>query len=130
MIRFFPESQNLLPVHVQGNVMHKSRHPGHLSLLRGVSKGTQNISGFLHNQLRMSHRMIRKAERIKVFAASPIVFLDFRMVGNEAANEVLQAVFGETAEYDGVSYRFEPVISRKQVLVPAITAILESHPRE
>ncbi len=38
--------------------------------------------------------------------------------------------FGEKATYDGVSYRLEPGISRRQVLVPAITDILESYPHE
>lgn len=40
---------------------------------------------------------------------------------DEAAGEVLKAAFGDTASYDGVSYRLEPGISRKKVLVPAIT---------
>ena len=43
---------------------------------------------------------------------------------------MLQAAFGETAQYDGVSYRLEPGISRRKVLVPAITTILESYPQE
>lgn len=45
-------------------------------------------------------------------------------------DEVLQTAFGEDSDYDGVSYRLEPGISRKQVLVPAITDILESYPKE
>ena len=49
---------------------------------------------------------------------------------DEAADEVLKAAFGEDADYDGVSCRLEPGISRKQVLVPAITDILESYPQE
>ena len=48
----------------------------------------------------------------------------------EAAAEVLEAAFGDDAVYDGVSYRIEPGISRKKVLVPAITDILEAYPKE
>lgn len=58
------------------------------------------------------------------------ISITYLVPSNEAANEVLQAAFGEVADYDGVSYRLEPGISRKQVLVPAITDILESYPRE
>ena len=48
----------------------------------------------------------------------------------EAADEVLEAAFGDDAVYDGVSYRLETGISRKQVLVPAITDIMEAYPKE
>ena len=44
---------------------------------------------------------------------------------NEAAKEVIKNAFGNDAVYDGISYRLEPSISRKQVLVPAITEILQ-----
>ena len=47
-----------------------------------------------------------------------------------AAAEVIEAAFGDTAEYDGTSYILKPGISRKQVLVPAITDVLESYPKE
>ena len=47
-----------------------------------------------------------------------------------AAAEVIEAAFGDTAEFDGTSYILKPGISRKQVLVPAITDVLESHPKE
>ena len=43
---------------------------------------------------------------------------------------VLDEAFGETAAFDGTAYRLEPGISRKKVLVPAITNILEDYPRE
>ena len=43
---------------------------------------------------------------------------------NEVADGVLRAAFGDEAAYDGVSYRLEPGVSRKQVLVPAITEVL------
>ena len=48
----------------------------------------------------------------------------------EGANEIIETAFGDKVTFDGSSYRLEPGISRKQVLVPAITDILESYPKE
>ena len=47
-----------------------------------------------------------------------------------AAAEVIEAAFGNTAVFDGTSYVLKPGISRKQVLVPAITDVLEAFPKE
>ena len=58
------------------------------------------------------------------------ISITYLVPANKAAAEVLEAAFGDDAVYDGVSYRLEPGISRKQVLVPAITDILEAYPRE
>ena len=58
------------------------------------------------------------------------ISITYLVPSNEAADEVLEAAFGDDAVYDGVSYRLEPGISRKQVLVPAITDILEAYPKE
>ena len=58
------------------------------------------------------------------------ISVSYLVPSNEAAAEVLEAAFGNDAVYDGVSYRIEPGISRKQVLVPAITDILEAYPKE
>jgi len=49
---------------------------------------------------------------------------------DQAAAEVIEAAFGDTAEFGGTSYVLIPRISRKQVLVPAITDILEAYPKE
>ena len=49
---------------------------------------------------------------------------------NEAAEEVIRTAFGDRGEFDGSVCRLEPGISRKKDLVPAITDILESHPKE
>ncbi len=46
------------------------------------------------------------------------------------AAEVIEAAFGDKAEFDGTSYIFRPGMSRKSVLVPAITDVLASHPSE
>ena len=56
--------------------------------------------------------------------------ITFLVPSGKAANEVLETAFGNDAEYDGTSYRLEPGISRKKVLVPAINDILESYPKE
>ena len=58
------------------------------------------------------------------------ISVSYLVPSNEAAAEVIEAAFGNDAVYDGVSYRLEPGISRKQVLVPAITDILEAYPKE
>lgn len=58
--------------------------------------------------------------------------VDFSYIvpSGDAAAEVLEAAFGDRAVFDGTSYVFKPGISRKQVLVPAITEVLEAHPTE
>ena len=58
------------------------------------------------------------------------ISITYLVPSNKAAAEVLETAFGEQAIYDGISFRLEPGISRKQVLVPAITDILESYPKE
>ncbi len=58
------------------------------------------------------------------------ISITYLVPSNEAAAEVLEIAFGDDAVYDGVSYRLEPGISRKRVLVPAITDILENYPKE
>ena len=58
------------------------------------------------------------------------ISVSYLVPSNEAAAEVIEAAFGNDAVYDGVSYRLEPGISRKQVLVPAITDIMEAYPKE
>ena len=58
------------------------------------------------------------------------ISITYLVPSNEAAAEVLETAFGDDSVYDGISYRLEPGISRKQVLVPAITAVLESYPKE
>ena len=58
------------------------------------------------------------------------ISITYLIPSDDAAKAVLEEAFGEKATYDGVSYRLEPGISRRQVLVPAITDILESYPQE
>ena len=58
------------------------------------------------------------------------ISVTYLVPSNEAAAEVLETAFGDAAVHDEILYRLEPGISRKQVLVPAITDVLESHPKE
>ncbi len=58
------------------------------------------------------------------------ISITYLVPSDDKAREVLEAAFGEIAVYDGTSFRLEPGISRKSVLVPAITEVLESHPKE
>jgi len=58
------------------------------------------------------------------------ISVTYLVPSNETAAEVIESAFGDDAVHDGASYRFEPGISRKQVLVPAITDLLQSYPKE
>lgn len=58
------------------------------------------------------------------------ISVTYLIPSNEAAREVLETAFGDQAVFDGISFRLEPGISRKQVLVPAIDDILKSYPKE
>ena len=58
------------------------------------------------------------------------ISVTYLVPSNAAAADVLETAFGEDAVFDGLSYRIEPGISRKKVLVPAITDVLESYPKE
>ena len=48
----------------------------------------------------------------------------------ETAKEVIEAAFGDQAAWNGTAFVFEPGVSRKQVLVPAISEALAAHPHE
>ena len=58
------------------------------------------------------------------------ISITYLVPSNEAAAEVLEIAFGNDAVHDEIAYRLEPGISRKQVLVPAITDVLAAHPTE
>ncbi len=49
---------------------------------------------------------------------------------NDASRDVIDAAFGDRAVFDGGAFRLEPGVSRKKELVPAITNVLESYPKE
>ena len=48
----------------------------------------------------------------------------------DAASEVIETALGDKAVFDGTAYVVKPGISRKQVMVPAITSVLESFPKD
>ena len=56
--------------------------------------------------------------------------ITYLVPSDEAADEIIRTAYGDRAVFDGTSYRLEPGISRKKELVPAITDILESYPKE
>lgn len=56
--------------------------------------------------------------------------ITYLVPSGEAALEILETVFQETGTFDGTVCRLEPGVSRKAVLVPAITDLLTAHPRE
>lgn len=58
------------------------------------------------------------------------ISISYIVPSDEAAAEVIEEAFGDRAVFDGTSYVLNPGVSRRQVLVPAITDVLESHPRE
>ncbi len=49
---------------------------------------------------------------------------------DEEALEVLKAGFGDTWEFDGKGYLTSPGVSRKSVVVPVITEVLNQCPHE
>lgn len=56
--------------------------------------------------------------------------ITYLVPSDEAADEIIKTAYGDRAVFDGTSYRLEPGISRKKELVPAITDLLESYPKE
>ncbi|MBQ7679862.1 MAG: DHH family phosphoesterase [Butyrivibrio sp.] len=56
--------------------------------------------------------------------------ISYIVPSDEAAAEVIQTAFPDTGAYDGSDFRFEPGMSRKAHLVPAITDVLEATPGE
>ena len=58
------------------------------------------------------------------------ISINYLVPSDDAAAEVLETAFGEKAVFDGTSYILNPGGARKKVLVPAITDVLEAHPKE
>lgn len=57
------------------------------------------------------------------------ISMTFIVLSDDAAADVIRSAFPDAA-FDGTSFRFNPGMGRKQVLVPAITGILEAYPKE
>lgn len=68
------------------------------------------------------------------FAAISILHDDLSVTyvvgADEASHQVLQLAIGDDCDFDGTSFVTKTYMSRKSVLVPAITDILESYPQE
>ena len=58
------------------------------------------------------------------------ISVSYLVPSDEAAAEVLETAFEGAAEFDGTAYVLEPGVSRRQVLVPAVSDVLEAHPKE
>ena len=58
------------------------------------------------------------------------ISITYIVPSDEAASEAVKAAFGDKAVFDGVSYRFEPGMSRKKDFVPALSEVLDEHPKE
>ena len=56
--------------------------------------------------------------------------LNYIVPSDEKALEVLQAAFPDKGTFDGTSFILKPGVSRRQVLVPAISDVLAAHPGE
>ena len=54
------------------------------------------------------------------------ISVTYLVSSDEEAEEVLQEAFGDTAVFDGTSWRMEPYASRQDVFILAITDVLES----
>lgn len=67
---------------------------------------------------------------VKISADHDDVSFSYILPYGEAAEEVLVSAVGDLTEFDGTSYVARPDFSRKKVLVPAITKVLEAHPQE
>ena len=57
------------------------------------------------------------------------ISITYLVPSDDAAKEVLEAALGDKLTFDGTSYRTELSMSRKKDVVPAITDVLESHPK-
>lgn len=58
------------------------------------------------------------------------ISVNYLVASDEAAAEVLKEAFPDQLEFDGTAYILRPGVSRRQVLVPALTKVLENHPKE
>ena len=58
------------------------------------------------------------------------ISITYLIPSDDVADDILNQAYGDIADYDGTTYVLNPGISRKKELVPAITNILEAHPKE
>ena len=65
----------------------------------------------------------------QIFILHDGISITFIVPSDDAAADVIRSAFPDAA-FDGISFRFVPGMSRKQVLVPAITGILEADSKQ
>ena len=58
------------------------------------------------------------------------ISITYLVPSDDAAEEVIQSIYGKQASFDGTSYVLNPGVSRRKDLVPAITEQLEAYPKE
>ena len=58
------------------------------------------------------------------------ISVTYLVPSDETASAVIETAFEDQAVFDGMLYRIEPGIGRKQVLVPAVNDVLEAYPKE
>ena len=56
--------------------------------------------------------------------------MNYFVAADPASAELMEAALDGKAVFDGTSFVLKPGVSRRQVVVPAITAVLEEHPAE
>lgn len=66
----------------------------------------------------------------KISASREDTFINYIVPSDDAAAQVIKSAFGDKAVSDGVTYVFRESMSRKKVMVPAITDVLEANPKK
>ena len=92
----------------------------------GAKSMTERMKAILPEQL--------KALDVEYALAQVSIFHDdisvtYLVPANDATNELLKKIYGDTATFDGASYVFKPGFSRKGKLVPDIDAVLSAQPK-
>lgn len=66
----------------------------------------------------------------KISASREDTFINYIVPSDDTAAQVIKLAFGDKAVSDGVTYVFRESMSRKKVMVPAITDVLEANPKK
>ena len=66
----------------------------------------------------------------KISASREDTFINYIVPSDDTAAQVIKLAFGDKAVSDGVTYVFRESMSRKKVMVPAITEVLEANPKK
>ena len=66
----------------------------------------------------------------KISASREDTFINYIVPSDDTAAQVIKSAFGDKAVSDGVTYVFRESMSRKKVMVPSITDVLEANPKK